>query len=344
MAGKGNNQGNPAQEAKAQQFYDICQSIVPTISEAIDNAGGFCSMGEVSKDPNVIQALQQIPDGFSKKVKNIIDLFPDFISYFEGGRVATAKGYEEGLVNPDGTINKVKKSKTGEPAQTQFTAVAEAKNACPAAAQPREKGEVVAHNFGMMGKLLQEACMHGSDEELAAAFEEARAFRLNHSPAAQEEAKRVLVDCIQRIVESGKKPTLNFLSQREDVVALAPVIGRKVKKFIEEHSDTFIIRKEAHPNNAAHEDLVVDINQSFFSRPPAPRGQNIRNNVGMAKSGQAIKAPLAAPAVQGGKPSNKSQGVAAPQIYRPTNGFVGGKGKGGKGKGNDSAAKRFRAG
>lgn len=345
----------PNPEEQKQQYYEICSTIVPMISEAIDQAGGFCSLGEVSKDQGVIQAMEVIPAGFSKKIKNVIDLFPDFISYFDGGRVATAKGYENGLVNADGTINNVKKPKKGEqPRAEVVAAVQQAVQNVYSTEETETKGkpEVTVHCYGMMGKKLQEACMHGSDAAFAAVMEEARIYRYNQSPNAQEEAKRIIVDCVQSIVGSGKKPTLNVLTSNQAVIDLQPVTGRKLKKFLEEHADTFIIREVPHENGGPHKDLVVDVNQAFFSRPAhavhaaAPRApNNFNKNQGArpAAQQQGLKAPLAAPAVQGGKGAKQqTQAVVAPQIYRPAaNGFVGGKGKG-KGKGMDSAAKRVR--
>lgn len=202
--------------------------------------------------------------------------------------------------------------------------------------------EVPVHNFGMMGKKLQDACMHGTDEYFAAVMEEARQYRYNQSTPAQEDAKAVIADCVQRAVQATKKPTLNFLTTRPEIVELQPVIGRKLKKFLEQHPDTFTIREELH-ENGVHKDQVVDVTQEFFSRP-APN----RNHGGARPAPQ--QQPLKAPSIgqqggKGGKHQNQQQAVAAPQIYRPgagANGFGAHAGKGGKSKGKGMDAKRLR--
>jgi len=45
-------------------------------------------------------------------------------------------------------------------------------------------------------------------------------------------------------LEAGKKPTLNLITSR---AYGTPVIGRKLKKFIEENPSTFCLTKELHP-------------------------------------------------------------------------------------------------
>lgn len=120
--GKGGKKGwvkppskNPTSEeqkaTKDAAFLQIATNIVPTISLVIDEKGGFASLGEVSQDPRVLEALATIPDGHKKTAKAVVEKFPDFISCFEGGRVATAKGYEAGYVNYDGTVNPKPKKK-----------------------------------------------------------------------------------------------------------------------------------------------------------------------------------------------------------------------------------------
>jgi len=92
-------------EQREATFKTHAMKVAPTICEAIDKRGGFCNLGDIALEPKVITALKGMPEGFKKTAKAVIDKFPDFFSFFEGGRVATAKGYEAGLVNPDGTIN-----------------------------------------------------------------------------------------------------------------------------------------------------------------------------------------------------------------------------------------------
>jgi len=92
-------------EQREATFKTQAMKVAPTICEAIDKRGGFCSLGDIALEPKVVAALKGMPDGFKKTAKAVIDKFPDFFSFFKGGRVATAKGYEKGLVNPDGTVN-----------------------------------------------------------------------------------------------------------------------------------------------------------------------------------------------------------------------------------------------
>lgn len=340
----------PTQEEKKAQYYEICSQVVPTISEAIDRNGGFCSLAEVVKDPAVMAAMETIPAGFSKKIKSVTDLFPDFISYFDGGRVATAKGYEDGLVNADGTINNVKKAnkKREKPEPDMFAPSGQEVThdfsyIPPETNTVANTNEVPVHNFGMMGKKLQDACMHGTDEYFAAVMEEARQYRYNQSTPAQEDAKAVIADCVQRAVQANKKPTLNFLTTRPEIVELQPVIGRKLKKFLEQHPDTFTIREELH-ENGVHKDQVVDVAQEFFSRPAPNR--NHGHGARPAPQQQPLKAPsIGQQGGKGGKHQNQQQAVAAPQIYRPgagANGFGAHAGKGGKSKGKGMDAKRLR--
>lgn len=95
------------------EFYTLSTDIVPFVAESIDKKGGFCSIGEVANEDKIKELLATLPPPMPRKLKAVIDLFPEFVTCFEGGRVATAKGYELGLVNADGTVNveAVKKQK-----------------------------------------------------------------------------------------------------------------------------------------------------------------------------------------------------------------------------------------
>lgn len=95
------------------EFYTLSTDIVPFVAESIDKKGGFCSIGEVANEEKIKELIATLPPPMPRKLKAVIDLFPEFVTCFEGGRVATAKGYEAGLVNADGTVNAeaVKKQK-----------------------------------------------------------------------------------------------------------------------------------------------------------------------------------------------------------------------------------------
>jgi len=118
------------------EFYTLSTDIVPFVAESIDKKGGFCSIGEVANEDKIKELLATLPPPMPRKLKAVIDLFPEFVTCFEGGRVATAKGYELGLVNADGTVNAeaVKKQK-----EEQKKASAALKTQTPAA--PTKPGQ-----------------------------------------------------------------------------------------------------------------------------------------------------------------------------------------------------------
>merc|ERR1711915_794390 len=94
--------------------------------------------------------------GICKKVtvKLIMEQYPDFISFFEGGRVATAKGYDNGYVNADGTVNTatVKKKKKGN--NKENAAGTANDNQKPKAIT--EDKEIVKKDMAAYDKLLQD--------------------------------------------------------------------------------------------------------------------------------------------------------------------------------------------
>jgi len=91
---------------KEASFLPHATRVIPIISSVIDEKGGFASMGEVGRDSRVAEALALIPDGHKKTVKAVVDKFPEYVTSFDGGRVATAMGYDTGRVSLDGTVQK----------------------------------------------------------------------------------------------------------------------------------------------------------------------------------------------------------------------------------------------
>jgi len=94
-----------------EEYNRICGEIAPLIASVIDSFGGVSSVGIVSNDPEVKKLIEKIPTGFSTKVKKIVEMYPDYIVQLEGvaGDLATAAGYENGIVSTDGTIDKEKR-------------------------------------------------------------------------------------------------------------------------------------------------------------------------------------------------------------------------------------------
>jgi len=92
-----------------EEYNRICGEIAPLIASVIDSFGGVSSVGIVSNDPEVKKLIEKIPTGYSTKVKKIVEMYPDYIVQLEGGDLATAAGYENGIVSTDGTIDKEKR-------------------------------------------------------------------------------------------------------------------------------------------------------------------------------------------------------------------------------------------
>jgi len=62
-------------------------------------------------DPTLQAALEKIPDGCSRKLKKIVDLYPDYLAALPEARLATAKGYENGTVSANNVVDKEKMQK-----------------------------------------------------------------------------------------------------------------------------------------------------------------------------------------------------------------------------------------
>lgn len=64
-------------------------------------------MGLVMQDPEILEALERVPEGCSKKMKKILELYPDYIVMLpESGYLCTALAYDNGAVSTTGEINK----------------------------------------------------------------------------------------------------------------------------------------------------------------------------------------------------------------------------------------------
>merc|ERR1712108_118089 len=97
---------NTAELVGTKEFTTFCETAFPLIAAAIDQKDGFCTLEDVQSCQTVKEVIAKPPASCAKvTVKIIMEQYPDFISFFEGGRVATAKGYDKGYVNADGTVN-----------------------------------------------------------------------------------------------------------------------------------------------------------------------------------------------------------------------------------------------
>jgi len=98
------------QDIHKEEFMTYATNIVPVISEVIDEMDGFCTVNDVMANQRVIEQMKTLPAHLQcYNAQKVMLQFPDFISFFEGGRCATAKGYEQGYVNGDGTVNAIAK-------------------------------------------------------------------------------------------------------------------------------------------------------------------------------------------------------------------------------------------
>lgn len=91
-----------------QQYKVAAAEIAPIMASVIDSYGGVAAIGTVNLDPTLQAALEKIPEGCSKKLKKIVDLYPDYLVALPEARLATAFGYENGTVSPENVVNKEK--------------------------------------------------------------------------------------------------------------------------------------------------------------------------------------------------------------------------------------------
>jgi len=173
MVAKKKNSANKPMAPEAQAEYAaVVSDIMPLISEVIDEKGGFCALSELGQDPRVSEAILSIPAGMPRSVKKVCEQFPDFISFFEGGRVATAKGYENGHVNQDGTINVVPKNKKKQKSKESgaTSGISETATISKAGLGKYPEFKEIAVKFGT-------AALKGTDEELESYYQQMWAMR-----------------------------------------------------------------------------------------------------------------------------------------------------------------------
>lgn len=94
-----------------QSYSEILDTLIFYVNEFVDNQGGLASLSLLSSDTQVKGLQDRIPEGFEKRLSKILDQYKDYFSLLEGGRVATYKGYENGLIDESGRV--AKKTKTG---------------------------------------------------------------------------------------------------------------------------------------------------------------------------------------------------------------------------------------
>jgi len=102
--------GPPAKKGKPEptaEFEAIAAELAPHLGDVIDSYGGVCSLAVITLDETWQQYVSKIGPG--TKVKRIVDLYTEYlVPLADGHHVATAKGYDEGLVLEDGTVDKEK--------------------------------------------------------------------------------------------------------------------------------------------------------------------------------------------------------------------------------------------
>lgn len=102
-----------AKEANAQlrtkleeEYTQVACEIAPMIASIIDSYGGATTLGLVSQHQELLAEMERIPAGYSKKIKKITELYPEYIVSLPDGVVATAMGYENGTVSSEGVVDK----------------------------------------------------------------------------------------------------------------------------------------------------------------------------------------------------------------------------------------------
>jgi len=96
---------------ESEEFKRIADDVAPILGKIIDAYGGVCSYALISLDQEWLEAIGRHPNSSSIKVKKVADLFTDYMVPLDGHHVATAMGYEQGLVNDDGSVDKTKMKK-----------------------------------------------------------------------------------------------------------------------------------------------------------------------------------------------------------------------------------------
>jgi len=155
------------------EFTSFCEAAFPQVAAAIDSKDGFCTLEDVQSHPQVKEAIANPPANCQKvTVKVIMEQYPDFISFFEGGRVATAKGYDNGYVNADGTVNAaaVKKKKKGNKSEN-------AGNTQPQQQPPPVENSPEMQAFDKLLEEFQKVLKNGTDKEMEQQFNKVSAER-----------------------------------------------------------------------------------------------------------------------------------------------------------------------
>merc|ERR1711915_519159 len=251
---------NAAEFVGTKEFTAFCEQAVPQIAGAIDSKDGFCTLEEVQAHPAVKEIMTN-PPAICKKVtvKLIMEQYPDFISFFEGGRVATAKGYDNGYVNADGTVNTatVKKKKKGN--NKENAAGTANDNQKPKAIT--EDKEIVKKDMAAYDKLLQDfqkilktGTTHEMEQQYQKVAIERKKLKKNGTLVLPKEKKRimkpevksssdtfnldVIIKAMQAVKQEGKTCTVGHLAMREDIRALG--LG-KLGNYISKHPDALIV-------------------------------------------------------------------------------------------------------
>jgi len=185
-----NAKNTPAED---EEYYNICAGIIPLISDVIDEKGGLTTLAMIGIDPRVREAVKELPPDKSRKTRDIVKRFPEYISMFpKGGVVATAKGYEEGLVNDDGTISQEVLDqliqqpgpKRAKSAQAQNGGMMTSTRHSPGA-QPMLTGQpLIRLNQELLrvSKELQRACMNQDQQVFEALYHEMVQLRAKRWP------------------------------------------------------------------------------------------------------------------------------------------------------------------
>lgn len=172
--------GPPAKKGKPEpsaEFEAIAAELAPHLGDVIDSYGGVCSLAVISLDETWKQFVSKIGPG--TKVKKIVDLYTEYlVPLADGHHVATAKGYDEGLVLEDGSVDKEKmRAKWAEKKQADKENGIAPSGPKPKSAPNAQPGQLKT------GPTLQQAlsklhkAAHMDDAEFEAAIREVRTAR-----------------------------------------------------------------------------------------------------------------------------------------------------------------------
>lgn len=106
---------NAEKREEMEALYDqIMTKMAPLMASVVDTFGGVATVNLIMNDAELCELVNEIPHGYPKHLRKIVpkivEMFPEYIVMLEGdnhhGFIATALGYENRIVSPDGVVDK----------------------------------------------------------------------------------------------------------------------------------------------------------------------------------------------------------------------------------------------